>query len=234
MSAPNLTKAAVALAAGGAMASTSHAAKNDKAVRQLVTVIKGDDPDARAEAWMGSAAIGAAAVEPLAAVMAEEESGQEARLAAKRALWRIVRHVGGPEAESRAKSQVISKLHGLLVPEQLMAVRREALAMLSEIGGRNSAGPIAALLSDPDAREDARMALERIPGTGAVKALKSALEEAPDDFKPAIAQSLRARGQKVKGLPCQKLVPTKQTDVKPLEEGDIEATEKPRAKGAKR
>ena len=71
-------------------------------------------------------------------------------------------------------------------------------------------------MRNKDLREDARMALERIPGKRAVTTLKNAFEKAPEDFKPNIAQSLRKRGQEVAGYPCQKLVPTKKTDVKPL------------------
>ena len=86
--------------------------------------------------------------------------------------------------------------------------------MLSEIGGDESVEPIARLLSDKDLREDARCSLERLPGDKAVAALKTALATAPADFKPNIAQSLRARGVTVPGLPCRKLVPTRKTGVK--------------------
>jgi hypothetical protein len=88
--------------------------------------------------------------------------------------------------------------------------------MLSEIGGRNSIEPIAALLSDRELREDARMVLQRIPSRTALAALKAALEAAPDDFKLNIAQSLRQRGEEVPGLDCIKLVHTKKTNVKSL------------------
>jgi hypothetical protein len=46
--------------------------------------------------------------------------------------------------------------------------------------------------------------------------LQEGLEVAPDDYKVNMAQSLRARGVDVPGLPCQKLVPTKQTKVTPV------------------
>jgi hypothetical protein len=95
-------------------------------------------------------------------------------------------------------------------------VRREVVRMLSEIGGNESVPAVSSLLSHGDLREEARMALERIPGDESLSALKSALNAAPDDFKPNLAQSLRARGVEVQGIPCVKLVPTKQTNVKPL------------------
>ena len=74
---------------------------------------------------------------------------------------------------------------------------------------------MAALLTDKDVREDARCALTRLPAPGAVTALKSAFATAPEDFKYALAESLRQRGQKVEGYPSRKLVPTAQTTVAP-------------------
>ena len=86
--------------------------------------------------------------------------------------------------------------------------------MLSEIGSAAAVDPMAALLADADVREDARCALTRIPGAQATDALKKAMSSAPDEFKYALAESLRARGEKVSGYPSRKLVPTKQTTVK--------------------
>ena len=75
---------------------------------------------------------------------------------------------------------------------------------------------ISGLLENEQLREDARLVLQRIDGSESLAALKSALNSVPDDFKINIAQSLRARGVKVEGLPSQKLVPTKETQVKPV------------------
>ena len=88
-------------------------------------------------------------------------------------------------------------------------VRREVLRMLSEIGGDESVDSIAALLGDRELHEDARAALERIPGGKSLAALQDGLRTAPEAFKPAIAQSLRVRGVNVSGYPSQKLVPTR-------------------------
>ena len=83
--------------------------------------------------------------------------------------------------------------------------------MLSEIGGDESVEPIAALLGDEAFREDARMALERIPGERSLAALRAALQAAPEGFRPHLVQSLRARGEKLdpEKYPCRKLIPTK-------------------------
>ncbi len=141
------------------------------------------------------------------------DSDIEVARAAKRELWRVVRHVGRPGAQTD-KRAVVTELEILLKEGRPAAVYREVLWMLSEIGTSDSVKAIAALLSNKTAREDARMALERIPGEESLAALKSALDATPDNFKVNLAQSLRARGTQVPGLPCEKLKPTKQTNVK--------------------
>ena len=148
-------------------------------------------------------------------ILAEKlaDSDIEVARAAMRELWEIVRHVGRPGAQTD-KLAVVTELEMLLNEGQPAAVYREVLWMLSEIGTSDSVKAIAPLLSNNTAREDARMALERIPGEESMAALKSALDVAPDNFKANLAQSLRARGTQVPGLPCEKLKPTKQTNVK--------------------
>jgi hypothetical protein len=129
-----------------------------------------------------------------------------AALTSKRQLWRTVRQAGQPGA-SKDKSAVVSRLLGLLAADAPLAARRELLWMLSEIGGDESVKPIATLLADIELREDARMALERIPGDKSLAALEAGLAAAPSDFKINMAQSLRSRGITVPGHPCQKMVP---------------------------
>lgn len=208
--------------------------EEDLTVEQLIAKIKDRDPDVRAAAWLSAGKVGAAAVGPLADLMAEMDaelaqlakgSGAgkddkeqmayllEAGRAAKHGLWALVRHVGRPGAEDERKP-VVGRLCNLLGGDQPVAVQREVLWMLSEIGADESVGPIARLLGHKDLREDARCALERLGGDKAVAALKAALAAAPDDFKMNIAQSLRARGVTVGALPCRKLVPTRKTRVK--------------------
>ena len=185
----------------------------NQAVNELVAGIKNANDKVRTEAWLGAGKAGAAAVKPLAKVMTDNDP--EVARAAKRALWQIVRHTGRPGAD-KEKRAVETELIGLLGDDQPVSVRREVLWMLSEIAGRISIKPIAELLQNVELREDARMALERIPAKGAAAALKTGFEAAPENFKPNIAQSLRKRGQEVQGYPSQKLIPTKETNVKPL------------------
>jgi HEAT repeat protein len=223
MSINNLKKASLA-AAGGLMIGTADAAKRkggekrkggakQQAVEKLLSKIKDNSDEVRTEGWLGAGEVGAAAVNPLAKVMTDDNL--EVARAAKRALWKIVHYTGRPEA-TRDKKAVEASLLELLGDAQPVSVRREVLWMLSEIGGPNSIKPIAGLLSNEQLREDARMSLERIPNRAAVNALEAGLDAAPEDFKLNIAQSLRKRGVDVPGLACVKLVPTKKTNVKPV------------------
>jgi HEAT repeat protein len=208
----NPKKVSLVVAAAGVIPSGADAARK-KAVSKLMAGIRDDDANVRTKAWQSAGEVGATAVKPLARVMTNDDL--EVARAAKRGLWKIVRHAGRPKAGSM-KRVVIKRLVELLDDEQPVHVRREVLWMLSEIGNRESIKPIAALLSNRELREDARMVLQRIPNKAALAALRAGLKAAPDDFKLNIAQSLRQRGVKVRRPECVKLIPTKKTNVKPL------------------
>jgi len=207
MSTSNLERAAVGVAAAGASA-----AENNTAVDELIAKIRDESDQVRADAWTNAGDVGAPAVKPLAAVMTDD--ALEVARAAKRAVWKIVRHSGRPGADAE-RTAVVDELIALLADAQPGSVRREVLWMLSEIGGDEAVDPIVPLLSNEELRENARMALERIPVQKSIEALKAGIDAAPKDFKLNIAQSLRKRGIKVPGLPCAKLTPAKQTHVKP-------------------
>ena len=212
MSISKLKKASLAAGAVALTAETAGAAKT-KAVDELIVKLKDKNDKVRAEALLSAGGVGAPAVKSLAKMIADKDV--EVSRAGKRALWKIVRHAGRPKARDEKKA-VITELVGLLGDDQPTSVRREVLWMLSEICGRTSIKAIAALLSNKELREDARMVLQRIPGRRSLAALKDGLENAPEDFKLNIAQSLRKRGVEVRGLACVKLVPSKKTNVKPL------------------
>lgn len=198
-----------AASVGVAAASIGNAA-DSTAVSELIARIRSKDDAVRGPAWQGAGPVGAPAVVPLADVMSDPDF--EVARSAKRAIERIVRHAGRPGADAERKS-VQAELVKLL-KHLNVNVRRHAAWMLSEIGDDNAVAPMAELLSDVQAREDARCALTRIPGEKATNALRKAMETAPEEFKFALADSLRARGEKVSGYPTKKLVPTKQTKVK--------------------
>lgn len=182
----------------------------------LIAKIKDKDDKVRTAAWQAAGSVGAAAIRPLAAVAKDGEL--EVARAANRALWQIVRHSARPGAvvEKTETSEALIEL--LQDQQQPVQFRRDVVWMLSEIVDDDSIDPPAAagFLADADLREDIRAGLQRIGGPNAIAALKAGLETAPDDFKPSIACGLRALGVEVPNVPCQKLKPSKKTNVKPV------------------
>jgi HEAT repeat protein len=179
-------------------------------VNNLVARMKSTDDTVRGIALQEAGSTGAPALKPLASLL--PDSDFELARSAKRALYRIIRHAGRPSAESEARA-VEAELIPLLKSKTAL-VRCEILWLLSEIGGEDAVAPMAALLTDPEAREDARCALARLPSVRVTAAIKSAFASAPEDFKFALAESLRQRGEKITGYPSKKLIPTKQTSVR--------------------
>jgi HEAT repeat protein len=204
------TTLASTLTTAGAALTAAALAADAAAVADLVAKIKSPDDKVRGPAWQNAGPAGAPAVGPLAAVM--HDAHFEVARSAKRAIERIVRHAGRPGAD-RERKAVAAELVKLLAHAN-PNVRKHAVWMLSEIGDDSAVKPMAALLADAKVREDARCALERLPGRAATAALREAMAAAPEPFKYALAHSLRVRGEKVDGYPSQKLVPTKQTGVK--------------------
>lgn len=198
-----------AASVGVAAASIGNAA-NSTPVSEFIAKIRSKDDAVRGPAWQGAGPVGAPAVAPLAEVMSDPDF--EIARSAKRAIERIVRYAGRPGADS--ERQAVQGELVKLLKHSNVNVRRHAAWMLSEIGDDNAVAPMAELLADVEAREDARCALTRIPGEKATNALRKAMESAPEEFKFALADSLRARGEKVSGYPTKKLMPTKQTKVK--------------------
>lgn len=193
----------------GAISATA-AAEANPALEELLAALKSEDEVKRTDAWVSAGPVGASAVEPLADLMLETQA--EVARAAKRALWQVTRYSGRPGGESE-KTAVVAALLAVLAGERPDPVKREALWMLSEIGGGECAAPMAALLSNAELREDARMCIERIPGQASLDALKAAMESVPQDFKVNVAESLRKRGVEVPEFPSVKLTPTRATSI---------------------
>jgi hypothetical protein len=174
-------------------------------VSALIAALQSDDANVRTQAWLRAGELGAEPLKQLAHVVANGDL--EVSRAALRAMWRITHTVGAPGAESR--DATCAALAELLRDDQPTKVRREVLWMLSELSdGSQSIEPMAALLTHRELRDDARMVLERLPGEKSVAALRAAFDTAPEDFKFALAHSLRQRGIEVVGYPSQKLTPT--------------------------
>lgn len=202
------------IAAGGVVlvaAAAATARAESAEVNKFITQIQSQDANVRGAAWQGAATIGWQGVKPLATLFTHQDF--EIARSAKRALWKIVRHAGRPKAEKDRKA-VQAELVALL-DSATADVRGEVLWMLSEIGDNSVVQNIAHLLDDVEVREAARCALERMPGSKAIRALEKAIKSAPEDFRPALANSLRVRGRKLTDYPSQKLQPTRKTSVEP-------------------
>jgi hypothetical protein len=185
---------------------------NELTLESLLRDIQSTDDTTRAAARDHAGTVGAAAVEPLAEIACTGE--MEIARAANRAIQNIVYHAGRPGAEAEARAVSVELLK-LLDDSRPLQFRRDVLWMTWQIAGEEAAPPVAALLSHADLGEDARMALERLPGEQATKALQTALAAADEADKPALAHSLRVRGVDVPDVPDMRLVPTKETSVKP-------------------
>lgn len=185
-------------------------------VDNLIAKIKDKSDKVRAEGWLNAGKVGAAAIKALAAVTTSGDSDLEVARAAKRALWQIVHDFGRVDAEDQRKA-ILDKLQALLTDDWPDAFRREVLWMLSEIGDDSSVGPIAAVLKSRELLDDARCALQRIPGEVSLAALQAALESVPKGYKNNIAHALRVRGvqQGLEKYPEENLIPTKAIEIKP-------------------
>ncbi len=201
------TKIGISSGAASAAAAISQVSADHDPASELIAKIKSKDDQIRGPAWQNAEMVGAPAVKALASLFLDPDF--ETGRAAKRALWRIVRHVGRPGADGEREA-VVKELISIL-KDAANPVRREILGMLSEIGGEESVPAVAEFLNDREIREAARAALERTPGSRAVEALKEGMAAVDPEFKYAMAQSLRVRGVQVDGYASQKLVPTRPT-----------------------
>lgn len=122
-------------------------------------------------------------------------SDPAAAKAAGNSLRRRVHEAARPGA--RGEAQAVSRELAIFIgPDQPRHVRADALRYLGFVGGRSEVGAIAAQLTDLDVREDARLALERLPDRQAERALRDSLKTVPADYRPAVEQSLRHRRRK--------------------------------------
>jgi HEAT repeat protein len=200
-----MTNQSAAPIAVATLATAAASTLTANSVDELVNRIRSQDDDVRGDAWQNAGPAGAPAIQPLAALMTD--SHFEIARSARRAIWNIVYHAGRPKATQEAAA--VEKELVALLEHPATPVRREALWMLSKIAGNSAVQPMERFLADPELREDARCALQRIPGKPSLRALQRALKTAPEEFRYALAESLRARGEKVADYPSRKLEPVK-------------------------
>jgi HEAT repeat protein len=162
----------------------------DDNLRAFLEQLQSSDGQVRYAAWRSAGPLGAAAVVPLADLMASPEKG--VAKAAQEALKTVVHYAGRPGARAEARA-VAAELLKVAASARPYRVRAEALNGLGFIGDRRVVPGLAKLLEDREVREEARLALERIPGPAALRALREALRTGPADFKAHLEQSLYNR-----------------------------------------
>ena len=150
--------------------------------------IQSPDDRIRVTAWQSAGPQGAAAIAPLGALAASHDKGT-AR-AATQALETIT-HAAAKNP--RARAAIAEELLKIARSDRPRMVRANAIYLIGFCGESKIVPGLAHLLTDPILREDARLALERIPGSASLNALEHAEKSAPPDFKPNLAQSLHNR-----------------------------------------
>jgi hypothetical protein len=157
----------------------------------LLANIKSADGETRLRAQQGAGPAGAEAIAPLADIAAASDKG--AAKAARGAMETIAHHSARPGAGAEART-VSTELLKIAQSDRPKQVRADALNLLGYTAsdGKIVAG-ISALIANMELRDEARMALERIPGNASLNALKQAAQVAPADFRPHLEQSVRNR-----------------------------------------
>ena len=163
----------------------------DAEIEKLMEKLRSPDAETRNSAAPIAGRMGAAAIAPLADLMAGADKG--AARAATLAMQHIAHYSARPGAPAIGRRRVASELLKIASSTRPRMVRSEALETVGFIGDAQSVPVLALLLGDAAVREDARMALERIPGPQSYNALQQALRQAPADFAPALRQSLHNR-----------------------------------------
>jgi hypothetical protein len=132
--------------------------------------------------------------------------------AAREALTTMV-HSVGKDPGSPNRAAVVKGLLEIASPAYALPVRVHALRLLSNIAGEDSVPMIAELLKNPELREEAIYAIERIPGAASDRALLSAYEPAPADFKPRVLAALGHRRVEAAATLCLQAMRSQTPDI---------------------
>ncbi len=183
---------------------------SEQELKEFIGKIQNENADVRYAAWRSAGPMGAPAVAPLGELVASENRG--VAKAASEALKTIAHHASRPGAAAERKA-VSAELVKLLAADKPFITRVRALELLALTADDEFVPPIARLLDDEKLREDARRALERIPGRASVQALVEALSKVPENFRPFVIHSL---GQKNAVEALDTLVTCAESSNKPI------------------
>ena len=134
------------------------------AVAEFIAKIKAPDGAVRYGAQKTAGPLGSAAIAPLSDLVGGAD--RPAAKAAKGALENIVHHADRPGAKPEARAVTLTLLDVAASPRPAPA-RAHALYLLGFAADGRAAAAIAKMRNDPEIGDEARMALERIPGSAA-------------------------------------------------------------------
>jgi len=156
----------------------------------LLADVKGGDQALRLRAVEQAPLVGTPVIVPLGRVMAGGDKA--AARASVEALRRVVHHCARPGARQE-RATAAKELLKLTVASLPRPVRVEALYLLGFVASASHAAALGALLNDTAVREEALLALERVPGAPVDRVLRTRLTRAAPELRPAIRQTLEAR-----------------------------------------
>ncbi|HSZ55181.1 MAG TPA: hypothetical protein VK797_05940 [Tepidisphaeraceae bacterium] len=160
-------------------------------LKQVLKEIQSQDAGDWYKATQEAGPLGPEAVKPLADLMKLDDRTKGR--AAKLSLQAVVHTAATPGNEEQKKAVAIELLKFASITSYPRSVRSDLLYWVGMVGGPQQVPGLARLLNDRIIREDARMALERIPGDESLQALQKAAASGPTDFRKNLAQSLHNR-----------------------------------------
>ena len=154
---------------------------------KFLTAMRSADMNERYAAWQSAGPFGADVINVLAELASSDDKG--VALSATGAMEKVAHYAARPGAKLEAEKttrellKVASSTHPRMV-------RANAMHLIGLIGGNQAVGGLARLMKDKELREDARLALELIPGNLAETALKE-LAKAANDTKEEFGANLK-------------------------------------------
>jgi HEAT repeat protein len=176
--------------------------------QKLLADLQSKDKDVRFAAWRAADRSNADAIPQLGKLVASSEPG--IAKAAREALTTMTHSVGRDTSE---RGPVVNGLLKLTATAYSVPVRTLAFRLLSQIAGEDSIPAIMKFISEPDVREEAIYAVERIPGLAANQALIAAYKGAKDDFKPRILFALGHRRAQDAAALCEEAMRSPNKDI---------------------
>lgn len=166
--------------------------QDPSALAGFLDKLKSSDANTRMTAWKSAGPMGAEAILPLGELACSSYKG-----IAKAAVeaMRVIAHYAARPG-SKEKEAVSTELIQLADSAKPRMVRADALQLVGTLGDAKAIPTLTKLLADTDVQEDARMALERIPGMASLSALRTAQKQAAaknSAFEKNLQQSLNNR-----------------------------------------